>query len=140
MALGARQLPSLSQPLPVGQSHAAARAYATVSSGPVEEIDAKSGVTTEENFAFKDFTDAGFRRRREAPPIKNTAGKVDIPSASFAHIMIQEQANSETPEAPQYGTNAFRGMLSRAINAYENTAEVISGGVSPLGATFSLTL
>lgn len=136
----ARTVTNISQHLPGGYMPSGTRGVASAAGGPIEEMSAKAGVEPEQQFVFQEFADNTFRRRREAPPIKNTAGKVDMSSASFANIMGQEHGVADSAQTPQYGSNAFRGMLSRAIEAYESTADVISGGVSPLGASFSLTL
>ena len=140
MAQIARSYSSLNQNLPSGHSPSGGRNVASVARSPVEEISAKAGVQPEESFVFQDFTEQGFAKRKNNPPVKNTSSLFDAPSASFAHLLSQDQVDSEKGKTPQYGTASFRNILSKAISAYEGTAKVISGAVSPRGTSFSLSL
>ena len=141
MALSARSFSSINNNLPSGHMPSGGRNIASVSSPQVEGVMSTGGVGPEaESFVFQDFTEQGFRKRQGGEPVKNTASNFEAPSSSFAYLIGQEQQDSEKSMTPQYGTASFRNILSRAISAYEGTAEVISGAMSPRGNSFSLSL
>ncbi|MDH5188607.1 MAG: hypothetical protein OEW37_06580 [Rhodospirillaceae bacterium] len=140
MAQIARSFTSLNQNVPSGHAASGGRNVASVARSPIDEISAKAGVQAEESFVFQDFTDQGFRKRKRSQPIKNTSSLFESPSSSFAHLLNQDQVDSEKSKTPQYGTASFRNILSKAISAYEGTAKVISGATSPRGTSFSLSL
>ena len=140
MAQIARSLSTVNHNLPSGHAAAGGRNVASVSSPQAEGISPQVGVGPEESFVFQDFTEQGFRKRQGNPPVKNTTGNFEAPSSSFAYLIGQEQIDNEKSKTPQYGTASFRNMLDRAISAYEGTAKVISGAISPRGASLSLSL
>ncbi len=140
MAISAKSFSSINNNLPSGHAPSGGRNIASVSSPQVEGVLAKGGVGPEESFVFQDFTEQGFRKRRDDEPVKNTASNFEAPSSSFAYLIGQEQQDVEKSKTPQYGTASFRNILGRAISAYEGTAEVISGAISPRGNSFSLSL
>ncbi|MCK4939850.1 MAG: hypothetical protein KAR80_06095 [Rhodospirillaceae bacterium] len=140
MAQIARSFTSINNNLPSGHMPSGGRNIASVSSPQVESVGAFGGVGPEESFVFQDFTEQGFHKRQPDQPIKNTASNFEAPSSSFAYLVGLEQIDSEKSKTPQYGTASFRNVLSRAISAYEVTADIISGSTSSRGTSFSLSL
>ena len=139
MAQFARSIGSSPQPtVPTGTFPSGGRNVASVSSGQIDETSTFGAVVTEDSFRFADYEDP--RRRQGRGTLKNTASRVDATSSFVAHIITQKQEDNEKAVTPKYGTEAFRGLLGRAIHAYETTALAISGAASPRGASLSYSL
>lgn len=139
MAQIARVYSTNPQPtVPAGGFASGGRNVASVAASQIEEAAPFGAVVTEDHLRFADYEDS--RRRQGRAPVKNTAGRLDAASSTIAHIITQQQQDSEKARTPQYGTEAFRGLLGRAIQAYESTALAISGAASSRGGSFSFSL
>lgn len=140
MALSARPTSAASTPtIPTGHSGSGGRNVASVSFAQIDEVSAKTGVHPDANFLG--FANSGERQRNPEPqPPRNLGGHLDTPSSTFINLLSQEQNMQDLSRPSGQLKGAFRNLLSKAISAYEGTADVIHGARKPRGASLSMSL
>lgn len=143
MALSARPIGAPSGPN-VSSAHmpSGGRNVASVAYSQIDELSAKAEVLSDPNFSFQGFTEWMNGRREQTPqPSANTAGGFDTPSTTFLHLLAQQQHDAD-PSAlgGGYDGPGFLVSLSKAIHAYETTADVIGAAPPHRGASLSLAL
>ena len=141
MALMARPTSAASAPsLPAGYPQTGARNVASMPYAQIGEISPQVGVHPDNNFNLQDFSDWRGNQQPTKEPLHNAGGNFSTPSSTFLALMNQEQTSVERAKAVSGVKGAFQGLLSKAIRAYESTASVINGEVSPRGAGYSMSL
>lgn len=140
MALSARPASATSSPsIPTGHTGAGGRNIASVSFGQIDEVSLKTGVHPDANFLG--FSNFGERRRDPEPQApRHLFGNLDTPSSTFASLMSQEQSVQDLSRPGDNLKGSFRNMLSKAISAYEGTADVIHGARKPRGTALSISM
>jgi len=142
MALSARPLGAPSGPN-VSSAHmpAGGRNVASVAFSQIEEISPKAEVFADPNYNFQGFADWMQNRQPQTPqPPSNPSGNFDTTSTTFLHLLSQQQRDADytTPGGVTDGPGLQR-ILSKAIRAYEGTAEVIGGAPHKLGTSVSVS-
>ena len=144
MALAARATTAPSGPN-IASAHmpSGGRNVASMAVGPVDELTPKAEVLPDPNYNFQGFSE-WMQQRRRAPlpePVRTpTPGTVDTPTSTFVSLLGQEQSDREKASPATIAKRSFQGMLSKAIRAYEGTADTISGAPSPRGVNLSVSL
>lgn len=142
MALTARPTNVSTAPnISSGHMPAGGRNVASIAFSQIEELSPKAGVQADPNFNFQGFSDMPQRQSAEArEPLLNTGGNINTPSSTFLSLLGQQQGEGDFSKPAGAAKRAFQSVLSKAIRAYEGTAQVISGQAKPRGASFSLSL
>jgi len=143
MALSARPVSAPSGPN-VSSAHmpAGGRNVASAAFSAIEELGGSAEVLADPNFNFQGFTEWTQERQpgQQRPP-RNPSSNFDTNSTTFLHLLGQHQRDIDpnTPGAVTEGPT-FHAVLSKAILAYESTAEVIGNAPQHLGASISVSL
>jgi len=123
-----------------GHNTSGSRYSASVSYAQIEEVTAQTGVQADTNTAFDDTSDWRGKPKQDQDPLRNVASNYQTSSSLFLSLVNQEQVEAERAHSVTGVKGAFQGILSKAIRAYEGTAQVISGDVQPRGTGFSMSL
>lgn len=78
--------------------------------------------------------------RTPEQPVSTPHGTVDAPTSLFVSILTQEQNSQDTTAPTGEAKRSFQSMLSKAIRAYEGTAQVLAGTTDQRGGSLSLSL
>jgi len=115
---------------------------ASFGSSPVEELNPKLGTAFDDAFyLLQDYGRGRLPQGREQQSHHQAVGMLRATSQAFAAFLEFETGGSKvTGDGADGGSRGSPGLVSRAINAYETNARVISGGEPELGTSLSLTL
>jgi hypothetical protein len=123
-----------------GRTVSSARNVANVDGAPIEELSPKVGASLDDGaFHFDDFSKGrGSSQGRKSEP---SVGTLRATSQAFAAFLEFETSPEQGINSDIGGGGArFAAVVARAIGTYETNARVISGGLTPLGSSLSLSL
>ena len=140
------QVPKIYAPTPA-QATAAARTVPTsrVASldGPVNESSAGLPTSTLDTAPFtlhgNPHQQPDPRHDREPPPRRN-GGLLAVPSRAFSSLVEFYSDESIEDAGPEVRARRIGGLISHAINTYENNAKIIHGEPEVTGTEISIRL
>lgn len=124
-----------------GRGSSPATRIASLGSAPVEELSPKLGTSFDDAFHLRQDFGRGRSSQNRDYSSHQAVGMLRATSQAFA-AFIEFEAGSDkvTGDGADGGSRGSAGLVSRAINAYETNARVVSGGEPELGTSLNLTL
>ena len=124
-----------------GRVAAGARNVANVDGAPIEELSPKIGASLDDGaFLFNDFS-KGRGSGSKGRGTDQMVGNLRATSQAFAAFLEFETSPEHGVGSDlSGGASSFSAVIARAIGTYATNARVISGGITPLGSSLSLSL
>lgn len=121
---------------------AGARNVANVAGAPIEATSPKMGAFLDNGATlFQDFARGQGSNPDKGQANENPIGRLQASSHAFAAFLdLDGYGEQEADGVSGKGNSSLAATISRAINAYETNARVISGDNVPLGNSLSLEL
>ena len=136
------QVPKVYAPTPA-QTIANARAVASTRVASLDgQIGESSGGLATSNLDTAPFTLQGEQQRQQRPdsPPARHAGFLVVPSRAFGSLVEYYTNEAANDAGPEVRARRNIGLVSRAINTYENNAKIIHGEQDIIGTEISIRL